>query len=46
MNFMLAFLVLCVLLGLWSPPKAKRSWIVVVLAVIMVAFFYVSSSHM
>ena len=46
MKFMLVFLVLCVVLGLWSPPKAKRGWIVAVLAVIMVAYFFVSPSHM
>ncbi len=46
MNYMILFLVLCVVLGLWSPPKARRSWIVAALAVLLVLFFFISPSHM
>ena len=46
MKFMLVFLVLCVVLGLWSPPQAKRGWIVAVLAAALVIFFWATPQHM
>lgn len=46
MNYMILFLVACVILGLWSSPKAKRSWIVAVLAIGMIVFFLISPRHM
>ena len=46
MNYMLLFLLACIILGLWSPTKAKRGWIVAVLVVLLVAFLFVSPSHM
>lgn len=41
MNYMLLFLVLCLIIGLWSPTKAKRGWVVGVLAVTLIVFFLV-----
>lgn len=46
MNYMALFLILCLIVGLWSPTRAKRGWIVGVLAVVLVLFFLVSPSHM
>ena len=43
---MLVFLVLCVILGLWSKPKAKRGWMVAALAVALVVFFIILPNRM
>lgn len=46
MNYLILFLILCLFIGVWSPTKAKRGWIVGVLAVVLVLFFLVSPTHM
>lgn len=46
MNFMVLFLVLCLILGLWGRPNAKRGWMVAALAVALVLFFVVAPRHM
>lgn len=43
---MVAFLVVCIILGLWAPPKAKLGVLVLVLAVALVAFFWLSPHRM
>lgn len=46
MNYMILYLLICVILGLWLPPKAKAGYIVAVLAVLLVAFFLIAPRHM
>jgi hypothetical protein len=46
MNVMVAFLFICMVLGVWSKPKAKMAPVVLVLAVLMVVAFFVSPHRM
>lgn len=46
MNLMVVFLFACIVLGLWSKPKAKQAPVVLVLAVLMVLIFFVSPHRM
>ena len=47
MNIMVAFLFICMVLGVWSKPKSKKlAPVVLVLAILMVLAFFVSPSHM
>jgi hypothetical protein len=39
MRYMIFFLLACILLGLWVPPKVRLQWVVLVLAILLVAFF-------
>jgi hypothetical protein len=46
MNYMLGFLVACIALGLWGPKRVSwLKWLVPVAAVLLVAFFLVTSLH-
>ena len=46
MNYMLVFLVACIALGLWGPKRVSwLKWLVPVAAVLLVAFFLVTSLH-
>jgi hypothetical protein len=46
MNLMLAFLFGCIVLGLWLPPRRQVRWLVGIIAVLLVAFFLFSPSHL
>lgn len=41
MKFMLAFLALCIVVGLWTPPKLKLASLIAGTAVLLVLFFLV-----
>jgi hypothetical protein len=44
MNFMIAFLVVCIALGLWGPKKVRwLPWLIPIGAVLLVAFFLLSN---
>jgi hypothetical protein len=46
MNYMLVFLCACIALGLWGPKRVRwLPWLVPVAAVLLVAFFLVTSLH-
>jgi len=46
MNYMLGFLILCIVLGLWGPKRAPwLKWLVPVGAALLVVFFLVTSLH-
>jgi quinol-cytochrome oxidoreductase complex cytochrome b subunit len=46
MNYMLGFLVACIALGLWGPKRVRSlPWLIPVAAVLLVAFFLVTSLH-
>lgn len=46
MNVMVVFLLICLVLGVWSKPKSKLAPVVLVLAVLMVVVFFVSPHRM
>lgn len=46
MIYMLLFLFLCIILGLWSPVKARLGYLVAILAVLLVAFFLLAPTRM
>lgn len=46
MSLMIVFLFICLVLGVWSKPKARLGPIVLVLAVLLVVVFYVSPHRM
>lgn len=46
MIYMLAFLLISIVVGLWAPPKKAFTGLIVVLAVLLVLFFMVSPSKM
>jgi hypothetical protein len=45
-NYILGYLLLCLVVGLWAPRKAKVPTIVVTLAAGLVLFFTLSSSRL
>jgi hypothetical protein len=44
--YILGYLVLCLIVGLWAPRKQKTPAVVVTLAVALVLFFTLSSSRL
>ena len=46
MNVMIVFLLICLVLGVWSKPKSKLAPVVLVLAILMVVVFFVSPHRM
>lgn len=46
MKFMLAFLGLCIVVGLWAPPKHKLTGLVIGTAALLVLFFLVVPRYM
>ena len=46
MKTMMAFLVVCIVLGLYTPRRARLGVVVVTLAVGMVLFFFLKPQHM
>lgn len=46
MNVMLIFLGLCLIAGLWAPPKLRLGRIIAVAAVLMVLFFWLFPHRM
>jgi hypothetical protein len=43
---MLAFLIGCVCLGLWAPPKKNLAYAVVGLALVLVIFYLIKPDHL
>jgi hypothetical protein len=44
MNFMLAFFVACIALGLWGPKRVRfLPWLVPIGAILLVAYFLVTN---
>ena len=46
MNYMIVFLIICICLGLWAPPKKKLAGVVLALAAALVVFFLLSPHRM
>ena len=46
MNLMLAFLFGCLVLGLWAPTRRQVRWLVGIIAVLLIAYFLVSPTHL
>jgi len=44
MNYMLVFLVACIVLGLWGPKRVRfLPWLVPIGAILLVAYFLVTN---
>jgi biotin transporter BioY len=41
MNYMLAFLLVCAVIGLWAPAHTKRGRLIFALAAALVIFFFI-----
>lgn len=46
MNYMLAFVAACIVLGLWAKPKKNLALVVAGLAVLLVLFYLVQPNRL
>jgi hypothetical protein len=46
MNLMLLFLLGCLVLGLWVPPRRQVRWLIGIITVLLVAFFLLAPNRL